>query len=54
MIAGLHAEDPLNAGLAMTAHIPYPSDLHVLSPERSAGEFDKLDGRVPYLEVGAL
>jgi radical SAM superfamily enzyme YgiQ (UPF0313 family) len=54
LMAGLHGHDPLLAVLAKYRHFNYFSRLYVVCWEDGETDFRKLDGRVPYLELGAL
>ena len=50
MVGGLHENDPLLPELAAYPHIAAGGRLFAVS----LGEPPKLDGRVPYIEAGAL
>jgi len=54
LMAGLHKRDPLLSVLLQYRHISYPSRLYVACWEDGEVDFRNLDGRVPYLELGAL
>ncbi|MDP3879066.1 MAG: radical SAM protein [Dehalococcoidales bacterium] len=53
-MAGLHEHDPLLPVLAKYRHFNYYSRLYVVCWEDGEHDFHNLDGRVPYLELGAL
>jgi hypothetical protein len=54
LLAGLHERDPLAPELGRLRHVPYASRLFVVHWPEHATAFDRLDGRVPYLEAGSL
>lgn len=54
LMAGLHEQDPLLPVLRQYRHFAYPSRLYVAYWEDGEEDFENLDGRVPYLELGAL
>ena len=54
MMAGLHERDSLLSILQRFKGIPYSSRLYVVCWEDGEDEYDMLDDRIPYLELGAL
>ena len=54
LMAGFHERDPLLKVLRRYPHFSYPSRLYVVSWEDGEADFQRLDGRTPYLELGAL
>lgn len=53
-IAGLHASNPLAATLRHFRSIESSGQLFIVHWENGADAFERLDGRVPHIEVGAL
>jgi radical SAM superfamily enzyme YgiQ (UPF0313 family) len=54
MMAGFHERHPLLPALRRYHHFAYPSRLYVVSWEDGEADFQRLDNRVPYVEMGAL
>ncbi len=54
LMVGLSERDPLLAVARRTWHIPYYSRLYTVCWAEEAAFHDKLDGRVPYVEIAAL
>ena len=54
MMAGMHESDPLLADLKRYRHFTYASRLYIVCWDDGLEEFEALDRRVPYLELGAL
>jgi hypothetical protein len=54
VVAGFHERDPLLSVLRRYPRFSYPSRLYVVSWQDGEAEFQRLDRRIPYLEVGAL
>jgi hypothetical protein len=54
MMAGMHESDPLLADLKRYRHFTYASRLYIVCWDDGLKEFEALDRRVPYLELGAL
>ena len=54
LVAGMHGKDPLLPVLRRKRHRDYVSRLHVVCWQDGERVVDGLDGRVPYIEVGAL
>lgn len=54
LMAGFHERDPLLTVLRRYHHFSYCSRLYVVAWEDGETDFQHLDNRVPYLEVGAL
>ncbi len=54
IMIGFHELDPLLAVAAKLPHIDYRSRLYGVFWEDGKDVFDKLDDRIPYLELGAL
>ena len=53
-LAGLHERDPLLPELLDRPHIPLNSRLYLVNWEDGNRTMRNLDGRIPYLEMGAL
>lgn len=53
-LCGLHEKDPLLKTITQYRNIPYYSRVYVVFWSDGREEYDKLDGRIPYLELGAL
>lgn len=54
LLAGLHERDPMLSVLKRYRHVIYSSRMYVVHWEDGLGEFQQLDGRVPYLELGGM
>jgi len=54
LMVGLSALDPLLQVASQYAHIPYYSRLYTVCWEDEVSFHEKLDQRVPYLEIAAL
>ncbi len=54
LVAGCHERDPLLRVLINYRHFSYFSRLYVVCWPDGESDFQKLNGRVPYLELGAL
>ncbi len=54
ILAGCHEKDPLLPVLNKFRHFSYYSRLYVVCWPDGEDDFQKLNGRVPYLELGAL
>lgn len=51
---GFHERDPLSDAMRGVPHFDYTTRLFVAHWEDAKGDFETLDDRVPYLELGAL
>ena len=54
LMAGMHEHDPLLPELERYRRLAYPSRLYIVAWEDGEAALAGLDGRVPYLELGAL
>jgi hypothetical protein len=54
LMIGLSERDPLLAVARRYAHIPYYSQLYTVCWQREENFHEKLDGRIPYIEIAAL
>jgi hypothetical protein len=51
---GFHERDPLSDAMRGVRHFDYTTRVFVAHWESARGDFERLDDRVPYLELGAL
>ncbi|MDD5008251.1 MAG: hypothetical protein PHC68_07585 [Syntrophorhabdaceae bacterium] len=54
ILVGMHSSDPLREVMREYAHFKYLSRLYVVRWGSEADNEVKIDGRIPYLEIGAL
>ena len=53
-IAGLHEQHPLTPELHRFRHIPLTGNLYITHWDDGADTYDKLDDRIPHIEIAAL
>jgi len=54
MILGLHEKDPLISSVSKYSYVEYKSRSFIVCWEDGEESFQRLDNRVPYLEVATL